>query len=157
MDLNDVALKGIFCNGRNDILSYLIPATNFPGTLAEYIDHGLLLSGLPFTVDFVDTELHNYTVPTTLESIHGSTVMSGIIHATTVTPARSVPVHVMPAQPQTVHVMPAQMAATPEPSAEMAATPEPLHIMAATPKSALDNAALTIMATVILCVWAAHV
>ncbi|XDV30848.1 hypothetical protein PO909_033682 [Leuciscus waleckii] len=50
--------------------------------------------------------------------------------------------HVMPAQPETVHVMPA--------------LPVSLDKMAAAPESALEDAALIVVATALLCVWAAH-
>ncbi|ROL23487.1 hypothetical protein DPX16_18755 [Anabarilius grahami] len=72
--------------------------------------------------------------------------------------AKSEPVHVMPAMPESLH----KMAAMPEPSAKMAATLEFLHRMAATPEPSaemaetLECAALTIVATAILCVWATH-
>ncbi|ROI83736.1 hypothetical protein DPX16_14678 [Anabarilius grahami] len=49
----------------------------------------------------------------------------------------------------------AKMAAMPEPSAEIDVMPEPSAKTVTTPEST-ENAALTIMATAILCVWAAH-
>lgn len=51
---DDAALKGIVQNGLNDFLSYLMPESNFPGTLSKYIDYARLLTRLSFTVGFAD-------------------------------------------------------------------------------------------------------
>lgn len=77
---------------------------------------------------FTDEGLHNPTVSTSTE-----------------------PCHIMPAQPEALH----KIAAMSEPSAKLGATPEHSAKTAAMPESP-DYAALTIMATAILCVGAAH-
>ncbi len=44
--INDVALKGIFRNGLNDLLNYLMPGSDNSGTLAKYMDYTLLNFGI---------------------------------------------------------------------------------------------------------------
>ncbi|XP_051749789.1 uncharacterized protein LOC127512682 [Ctenopharyngodon idella] len=110
-----------------------------------------------------------HVMPASLETVHIMPAQPEIVHvmaaqpeAVHIMPAKSEPVHVMPATPESLHKMAAmpepstKMATMPEPSAEMAATPEPSAEMVVTPES-LECAALTILATAILCVsWATH-
>jgi len=65
VDFNDVALKGIFRNGLNYFLNYLMPDNTPHWTREQYIDHALLLSGSSFTVGIVYEGLHNPTAHTT--------------------------------------------------------------------------------------------
>ncbi|KAL0173010.1 hypothetical protein M9458_033321, partial [Cirrhinus mrigala] len=164
VDFNDVALKGIFCNGLKDNLYDLMPDNRCSVTLQEYIDYALLLAGSPFTVGIADKEPCNPTVPITSEHFHTPTFMSRIVNimpetthakpakpkSAHVTSAESQPAHAMPAAPGPAHAMPAApglahtmpalpesapvMAAIPEPVHKMAAIPEPVHKMAAIPK-----------------------
>lgn len=128
VDINDIALKGIFRNGLSDFLNYLMPQSDIPGTLADYIVFALLLSGSSFTVGIADKEPCNLTALTTPEPRHVMAVTPEPHHIMATTPE---PSHVMAAMPETCHVM----AATPESCHVMAGTPKPSHVMAATPES----------------------
>ncbi|KAL0151201.1 hypothetical protein M9458_053392 [Cirrhinus mrigala] len=160
VDFNDVALKGIFCNGLKDNLYDLMPDNRCSVTLQEYTDYALLLAGSSFTVGIADKEPCNPTVPITSEHFHTPTfivmpepshakpakpkpvhVMSTMPKPAHIMPTKPKPAHVMPAAPGPAHVMPAApgpapvMAALPEPAPVMAALPEPAPVMAVLPES----------------------
>ncbi|KAL0188178.1 hypothetical protein M9458_015277, partial [Cirrhinus mrigala] len=151
---NDVALKGIFCNGLTDSLYDQMPDYKCSTTLQEYIDFTLLLAGSPFTVGIADEEC-NPTVPTTPNLAYIMSATSKPAHVTPFAPkpahvtpfapkpahamsaTRVIPAHAMPAAPGPAHTMPAAPESAPvmaEPVHKMAAIPKPVHKMAAIPE-----------------------
>lgn len=87
VDFNDghihvnMDLKGIFRNGLNYFLCYLMPESTVPWILAKYIAYALLLAGSSFTVGFSDEGLHNPTILTTPECLHDHHVGSYPCHS----------------------------------------------------------------------------
>ncbi|KAL0198836.1 hypothetical protein M9458_007376 [Cirrhinus mrigala] len=146
---NDVALKGIFCNGLKDNLYNFMPDNRCSATLEQYIDFALLLAGSPFTVGIADEEC-NPTVPTTPNLAYIMSATSKPAHVTPfapkpahATPATHViPAHAMPAAPGPAHAMPA----APGPAH---AIPEPVHKMADPLISSQVRAALSMPGQVI--------
>ncbi len=148
VDFNDVALKGIFRNGLNDFLNYLMPDSKIPVSLEQYIDHALLLSGSSYTVGIADEECHYPTVSATPEpaNVMPDTPRPTHVMPTKVMPAMPKPAHVMPAAQGPAYIMPVKSKFTPVMSTMsqsdhmsanvMSATPRPVNVMSVTPKPA---------------------
>ncbi len=66
VDFNEICLKSIFRNGLNDFLNYLMPDSNIPVSLEQYVDHALLLSGSTYTVGIAEEEHDTSSKPAQL-------------------------------------------------------------------------------------------
>ncbi|KAL0204368.1 hypothetical protein M9458_002386, partial [Cirrhinus mrigala] len=165
VDFNDVALKGIFCNGIKDSLYHQMPDNKCSATLQQYIDFALLLAGSPFTVGIADEGPRN---PAVTPIPQPAQVMSTKPQPSHAKPAKPEPVHVMSSKPKPAHVMPAKpksphvtstksqfthvtssaprpvhvTSSAPGPAHAMPATPGPAHAMPARPESVPVMAAL---------------
>ncbi|KAL0177061.1 hypothetical protein M9458_025955, partial [Cirrhinus mrigala] len=115
-DFPDCALMDLFSHGLNEPIRTMLIVSGPRGSLIEFLDFALLLTGSSFTVGSVE------------ESVDRTQVTADLSEPRHLTTDFHKP-HIMPDSPEQLH----KMAATPEPRHKMAATPEPLQKMAATP------------------------
>ncbi len=87
---NDGTLKAVFWSGLDDQLFLQAPAATTPGSLAQYIDHVLLLAGSSFIVGEVD---ENASITQLLPSQHTPARLVPAVYSIKPTPVpRSTPV-----------------------------------------------------------------